>query len=110
RTTLAGQRLSSCSGCLQNNSEQPLLVETSEIGTERLGHADQGNLTRNGLRKGPKAPIGIDLVNDDCALRSQGWPSPIQFETNVTRTMQAIVNEEINLMVAIEEGGACSNP
>ena len=52
---------------------------------------------RNGLSERPKAPIGIDVINHECALRSQGWPRSIQFEPNVTLTMAAIVNEKVNL-------------
>ena len=52
---------------------------------------------RNRLSERPKAPIGIDVINHDYALRSQGWPGSIQFEPNVTFAMQAIVNEKVDL-------------
>src|SRR5579871_5968421 len=86
-----------CSGCLQNNAEQALFVETSQVRAERLGRADQGKLPGNGPGKRAKAPIGVHVVNDDGALRRQAWPGSIQLEPNVTLTMQAIVNEQVDL-------------
>ena len=54
-------------------------------------------MVRKGLREGPEAPIGIDVIDHNRAALSQGCPSEINFETNVVFAMQAIVNKEVNL-------------
>jgi len=102
-----------CSRPLHDDSEQPLFVEAPYIRVERLGLANQGLVTGKGLSKGPEAIISIDVINDQCAVWSQGCPRSIQLEAHVALTVEAVVNEKINLArgaKAALEGAACSNP
>jgi hypothetical protein len=62
--------LAMCSRLLQNDSEQPFVVEAPQIRVERLGLANHGLMTRKGLSEGLEAPISIDVINDECAVWS----------------------------------------
>jgi hypothetical protein len=44
-----------------------------------------------------KAVVGVDIVNDDCAARSQDRPRAVEFEAHVAFAVQTIVNEEVKL-------------
>jgi hypothetical protein len=63
-------RLHSCQRFLEDDSEQPPLVEASEIRAERFGLANDGLVTGESLGKRAETPIGIDIVHYDCATRS----------------------------------------
>jgi hypothetical protein len=86
-----------CRRLLQNDPEQPFLVETPQIRAKRLCLANRGLLSREGTSERLEAAIGIDVIYNDCALRCHGRPSSIQFETYVAFTVQAVVNEKIDL-------------
>src|SRR6266849_2818877 len=62
-------------------------------------------MTGKGLREGPEAPIRIDIINDDCAARFQRRPRSIQLKTYVAFTVQAVVNEKINLAKLRKQAG-----
>jgi hypothetical protein len=44
-----------------------------------------------------EAAIYVDVVNDDCSAGAQAFPSTVNFEANIALTVQAVVNEKINL-------------
>jgi len=98
-------KLGLCGRLLQDDSEYPFLVEASQIRVKRLGLTNHGFMTGKSLGEGPEAPISIDVINDDCAAWFQGCPGSIQFETNVAFTVQAVVNEKINLAELREQPG-----
>src|SRR5271170_1613422 len=75
---------------------------------KRLRLSNHRLLTPNGLRKRLKAPIGIDIIHDDRAVRRHDCPCSIQLETYVAFTVQAVVNEKINLAEAGEQLGKAS--
>src|SRR5579864_8669270 len=65
-------------------------------------------MTGKGLCEGLKAPIRIDIINDDCAARFQRRPRSIQLKAYVAFTVHAVVNEEINLAELREHPGKAS--
>jgi hypothetical protein len=54
-------------------------------------------MTGHGLGEGLEAPIHVDVIHHECAPWFYGGPSCIQLEAHVPFTVQAVVNEEINL-------------
>ena len=64
---------------------------------ERLGFANHGLMTGKSLSERPKAAIRIDVINDNRTVGSQSRPGSIQLETYVAFSMQAVVNEEIDV-------------
>src|SRR5262249_21161951 len=82
---------------LQEDSEQPLLVEAPRIGVQGLRLADQGGVARTGLGGAPEAPAGVDVIDDDRPARAQGGPGPIHLEADVAFAVQAVVDEEVDL-------------
>jgi hypothetical protein len=82
---------------LQNDSELPFVVETPQIRVERLRLANHRLLTGKSMSEGPEAPVGIDVIHDECSVWSRGRPRPIQFKAYVAFTVKAVVNEKINL-------------
>jgi hypothetical protein len=54
---------------LQNNYEESLFIDTSEIGAEWLGLANHGLMAGIGMREGSETPIDIDVIDHDGAAR-----------------------------------------
>jgi hypothetical protein len=54
-------------------------------------------MPRKILSKELKTPIGIDIIYNHCTAWSQDCPGSIKLETYVTCTMQAVMDEEIDL-------------
>jgi hypothetical protein len=88
---------------LKNNSEQTLFVEPSCIGTERLGGANQGDLICNTIGERAETPIGIDIVNNDCALLSQDRPGLLKLEADIALAVQAVMDEKVDLTELIKQ-------
>src|SRR5262249_26490552 len=82
---------------LQNDSEQPLLVEPPHIGTKRLGLCDQLLMTRRVLSEGTETPIGIDVIDHYGATWSKMRPRSIQFEAYIAFAMQAVMHEQTKM-------------
>src|ERR1051326_4302694 len=82
---------------LQNDSEQPSLVEASHVRVERLGLTDHGFMTGKGSSERVEAPIRIYIVDHDCAVGVQSRPGAIQLEAHVALTVETVVNEKVHL-------------
>src|SRR5208282_1206919 len=82
---------------LQNDSKHSLLVGSSLIRTNRLSLGNSGLLTGERLGKGLESLIRVDVVHHQYAARPQDRPYPIQFETHVALTVQAVMNEHVYL-------------
>ncbi len=54
----------------QNDSELPFVVETAQIWVERFRLANNRSLTGESLSEGSEAPVGIDIIHDDCRIWS----------------------------------------
>src|SRR5689334_19456014 len=81
---------------LHYDSEQPLLVETSQVGMEGLCLAYQG-VTGDALRERPEGFVGIDIVDDHRAAGPKDGPYAAELEAHIALTMQAVMDEEIDL-------------
>lgn len=62
-----------------------------------LSLANYGLMTGEGLREASEAPVHIDIIDNDRAARSQSSPCTIYLKANITFTVQAIMNKEIDL-------------
>ena len=62
-----------------------------------LGLANYRVITRKGLREALETPVHIDIIDNYCAARSQGSPRPIHLKANVALTVEAVMNEKIDL-------------
>jgi hypothetical protein len=93
---------------LQNDPEQPLAVEAPQIRMERLRFANQGLLIGKALSERAKSPIGVDIIDDGSASGSEGSPSPIQLKAHIAFTVQAVVDEKIDLAQACQQFGKAS--
>ena len=103
----AAQTLPGCmrNRLLQNNSEQSLFVEPPQVGAQRLGLANYGLVIGMGLREGSETRIGVNIIDDNRSTRPQCDPSPIHLKANVLFTMQAIMNEKVDLAKFRKEPG-----
>jgi hypothetical protein len=44
-----------------------------------------------------EATVGVDVIDDHRAARSQSCPRAVGLETNLSLAVQAVVNEELDL-------------
>ena len=84
------------SGLFEDNAEQAFLVEATEIGVERFGLGDDGLRRGQCMSEDIESPVGIDIVDDQSAVGTEGGPGQIELETHVARAVQTVVDEKIN--------------
>jgi hypothetical protein len=54
-------------------------------------------MTGKGLCEALEAPVRIDVIDDNRAAGPQSSPRPIHLEANVVFTVQAIMNEKVEI-------------
>ena len=86
-----------CKWFLQDNSEQSLFVKTPQVWLKWFGLANDRLASRKGLGEGSETPIGVNIIDNNRSPRSQSRPSQIYLKTNIVFTMQAVMNEKIDL-------------
>jgi hypothetical protein len=59
--------------------------------------AHEGSLVRKGLPERVKAPVEIDVVDDDSSSGRQGIVTVLQFKSDIAVAMGAVVDEQVDL-------------
>src|SRR5262249_50932907 len=89
---------------LENNPEYSFVIEAPQIRMKRLGFAGHGLMACKIQFESSEATIAVHVINHNCASRPQGCPSEIELEPNVLFSMKAIMDEDIDLAQAREDG------
>jgi hypothetical protein len=74
-------------------AEQPFSIKAPQIRLKGLSLAHEGSLVRKGLSERVKAPVEIDVVNDDSSSGRQGFVAVLQFKSDIAVGMGAVVDE-----------------
>ena len=100
-------------GCFRMIPNSPFLLKRRKSGRSGSASPNHKSLSGKGESERPEAPIGIDIIYNDCALRSHGRPGSIQFETYAAFTAAGCrerKDRSAQAGKAVSEGAACSNP
>ena len=64
---------------------------------QRLSFANYRMMTGKGLREASEASVHIDIIDNDRAAGPQSSPRSIHLKANIAFTVQAVMNEKIDL-------------